>query len=95
MSKTKNTQKLTKAFLRKIISEERSKLHETLEMGLKHPKDVAKKTKEIDADKFADSLENCCNWYQMCKLQESKLEKQLEIVKETKRRLKRKILKNI
>ena len=55
----------------------------------------AKKTREVDADKYADTLENCCNWYQMCKLQEAKLTKQLQIVKEAKKRLKRKILKNI
>ena len=32
---------------------------------------------------------------QMCKLKEAKLNKELQIVKEAKRRLKRKILKNI
>ena len=87
--------KLTTKKLRQIIAEERSKINETLELGLSHPSDVLKKTSEVDADSYADSLANCCNWYQMCKLQESKLIKQLQIVKETKKRLKRKILKNI
>ena len=91
----KNTKKLTSQTLRKIIAEERQKLNETLELGLSHPSDVAKKSREVDADKYADTLENCCNWYEMCKLQEAKLTKQLRIVKEAKKRLKRKILKNI
>ncbi len=91
----KNTKKLTSQTLRKIIAEERQKLNETLELGLSHPSDVAKKAREVDADKYADTLENCCNWYEMCKLQEAKLTKQLRIVKEAKKRLKRKILKNI
>ncbi len=87
--------KLTNEMLRRIIAEERQKLNETLEMGLKHPSEAPKKTREVDADKFADTLENCCNWYQMCKLEEAKLSKQLKIVQEAKKRLKRKILKSI
>jgi len=93
--KNKKIVEITPSLLRKMISEEKSRLNETLEMGFSHPSDVAKKTREVDADKYADTLENCCNWYQMCKLQEAKLTKQLQIVKEAKKRLKRKILKNI
>ena len=87
--------KLTNEMLRRIIAEERQKLNETLEMGLSHPSEAPKKTREVDADQFADTLENCCNWYQMCKLEEAKLSKQLKIVQEAKKRLKRKILKSI
>ena len=92
---SRRNRKLTNAKLRRIIAEERARLNETLEMGLKHPSEAAKKTREVDADRYADTLENCCNWYQMCKLKEAKLQKELQIVKEAKRRLKRKILKNI
>ena len=92
---SRRNKKLTKTILRQIIAEERSKLNETLELGLSHPSDVAKKSREIDADRYADTLENCCNWYEMCKLKEAKLTKELQIVKEAKRRLKKKILKNI
>jgi hypothetical protein len=92
---SRQNKKLTSAKLRKIIAEERARLNETLEMGLSHPSDVSKKTREVDADSYAETLENCCNWYQMCKLQEAKLEKELKIIKEAKKRLKKRILKSI
>ena len=92
---SRRNRKLTTATLRRIIAEERARLNETLEMGLKHPSEAPKRTREVGADKYADSLEQCCNWYQMCKLKEAKLAQQLRLVKEAKRRLKRKILKNI
>ena len=92
---SRRNKKLTTRVLRRIIAEERARLNETLEMGLKHPSEAPKKTREVDADKYADTLEDCCNWYQMCKLKEVKLAQQLKLVKEAKRRLKRKILKNM
>lgn len=92
---SRRNRKLTPNVLRRIIAEERSRLNETLEMGLKHPSEAPKRTREVGADKYADSLEQCCNWYQMCKLKESKLERELQLVKEAKKRLKRRILKNM
>ncbi len=92
---SRRNRKLTSKTLRRIIAEERARLNETLEMGLKHPSEAAKKTREVGADKYADSLAQCCDWYQMCKLKEAKLQKELQLVKEAKRRLKRRILKNI
>lgn len=92
MSRSK---KLTPNVLRRLIAEERARLNETLEMGLKHPSEAPKKTREVDADKYADSLEQCCNWYQMCKLKEAKLERELRLVKEAKKRLKTRILKSV
>lgn len=90
-----SSKKLTPIVLRKIIAEERARLNETLEMGLSHPSEAPKRTREVGADKYASSLEQCCNWYQMCKLKESKLERELQLVKEAKKRLKRRILKNM
>ena len=92
---SRRNRKLTPSVLRRIIAEERARLNETLEMGLKHPSEAPKRTREVGADKYADSLEQCCNWYQMCKLKESKLERELRLVKEAKKRLKRRILKNM
>jgi hypothetical protein len=90
-----SNRKLTPNVLRKIIAEERARLNETLEMGLKHPSEAPKRTREVDADKYASSLEQCCNWYQMCKLKEAKLERELQLVKEAKKRLKTRILKSV
>ena len=92
---SRRNRKLTPNVLRRIIAEERARLNETLEMGLKHPSEAPKRTREVGADKYADSLEQCCNWYQMCKLKEAKLERELRLVKEAKKRLKTRILKSV
>ena len=92
---SRRNRKLTTSTLRRIIAEERARLNETLEMGLKHPSEASKRTREVGADKYADTLEDCCNWYQMCKLKEAKLERELQLVKEAKKRLKSRILKTV
>ena len=87
--------KLTNNVLRKMINEEKRKLRETLELGLKHPEEAAKRTKEVAADKYAGTLEDCVNHYKLMKLKEAKLKKDLKRIQETKRRLKRRLLKNL
>ena len=68
---------------------------ETLELGLNHPEEVAKRTREVDANKYANTLEDCVNHYKLCKLKEAKLKKDLKKIQETKRMLKRKLLNNL
>tara|TARA_Y100000592_G_C5283278_1_gene227308 strand:+ start:157 stop:438 length:282 start_codon:yes stop_codon:yes gene_type:complete len=87
--------KLTVETIRRIIKEEKARLNETLEMGLSHPSEVSKRTKEVGADKLADTLEACINHYKACNLKEAKLRRQLKKIQETKRRLKRKMKKNL
>lgn len=87
--------KLTNSLLRKMINEEKRKLHETLELGLKHPEEAAKRTKEVPADKYAGTLEDCVNHYKLCKLKEAKLKRELKKIQEAKRRLKRRLLNNL
>ena len=87
--------KLTPGIIKRLISEERKKLNETLELGLKDSSDVHKKVKEIDASKYANTLEKCINHYKACKIQEAKLRRQLKKIQETKRKLKSKLLKNL
>jgi len=92
MSKQK---KLTPAVIRKLVREERARLNETLELGLKHPSEVSKRTREVDATKYADTLSQCMDYYQMCKLKESKLIEELKTLQEVKRELKKRLLHNI
>ena len=87
--------KLTPAVIRRLVREERAKLNETLELNLKHPSEAAKKTREVDATKYADTLSKCMNYYQMCKLKEARLVEELKKVQEAKRELKKRLLKNI
>ena len=87
--------RLTPAVIRRLIKEEKARLNETLELNLKHPSDAAKKTREVDATKYADTLSQCMDYYQMCKLKESKLIEELKTLQEVKRELKKRLLHNI
>jgi hypothetical protein len=87
--------KLTTETIRRIIKEEKARLNETLEMGLSHPSEAAKRTKEVAADKLANTLEACINHYKACNLKEAKLRRQLKKIQETKRRLKKVMKKNL
>ena len=87
--------KLTPRVLRRIIAEESAKLNETLEMGLKHPSEAPKRTKEVDASKYADSLEACMDYYKMCCIKEEKVLKHLKVIQEAKRRLKKKMISKL
>lgn len=87
--------KLTPAIIKKLVKEERKKLNETLELGLKNSADVYKKVPEIAAGKYANTLEKCINHYKACKIKEAKLRRQLKKIQETKRKLKAKLIKNL
>lgn len=87
--------KITRATLRRLVREERARLNETLELGLDRPEAVAKRVREVDADKYASTLEQCMDYYKMCKLKEAKLIRDLKKIQETKRALKKRLLNNL
>lgn len=80
--------RLTESAIKRLINEERAKLQETLEMGLKHPSDAHKRTKEVDAKDMSKTLEKCIDYYKTCCIKESELKKELKKIREMKRRLK-------
>ncbi len=86
---------VTPRLIKRLVLEERQKLNETLELKLKRPEDVHKKVREVDATGYADTLSQCMDYYQMCKLKESKLISDLKKLQEVKRELKTRILKGI
>jgi len=86
---------VTPSTIRRLVREESARLNETLELKMKHPSDVAKKTREVDASDYSDTLSKCMNYYQMAKLKESKLIEELKQLQEVKRELKSRILKGI
>jgi|TARA_B100001094_G_C18072539_1_gene740843 hypothetical protein len=86
---------VTPNLIKQLVLEERQKLNETLELKMKRPEDVHKKVREVDATGYADTLSKCMDYYQMCKLKESKLIKDLKSLQEVKRELKARILKGI
>ena len=87
--------KITPATIRRLVKEERQRLNETLELKMKHPSEVHKKVREVDATSYADTLSQCMNYYQACKIKESKLIEELKTLQEVKRELKYRILKGI
>lgn len=97
MSRTKGNKliEVTPRNIRRLVAEERARLDETLELKLKHPSEAAKRTREVDATGYADTLSQCMDYYQMCKLKESKMIEELKRLQEVKRELKRRILKGI
>jgi len=86
---------VTPQTIRRLVREERARLNETLELKLKHPSDVHKKVREVDATSYADTLSKCMNYYQACKIKESKMIEELKRLQEVKRELKSRILKGI
>jgi len=86
---------ITPATIRRLVKEERARLNETLEFKMKHPSDVSKKVREVDATDYAETLSKGMNYYQACKIKESKLIEELKKIQEIKRELKLHILKGI
>jgi len=86
---------ITPATIKRLVKEERKRLNETLELKMKHPSDVHKKVREVDATDYANSLANCMNYYQACKIKEAKMIEELKTLQEVKRELKRRIIKGI
>jgi len=87
--------RLTDAVLQKLIAEEKRRLVETLELNLKHPSDAHKKTREVKADQYPDTLEAKIDHYKAMKLHESELLKQYLKLREARTRLKARLLKEI
>jgi hypothetical protein len=83
--------KLTPALLKQIILEEASKLDADKKKHEKELVAVAAKTKEVDADGFADTLEKEIDHAAALKLKEavlrSKLRKVMEATKASKKRI--------
>lgn len=96
MSRNKDRMiKVTPSTIKRLVMEERQRLNETLELKLRHPSEAAKKTKEVDASGYADTLSQCMNYYQACKIKEAKMIEELKTLQEVKRELKLRILKGI
>ena len=87
--------RITRSDLKRMVLAESARIQETLELGLDRPEDVAKRTREVDANKYASTLEHCMDQYKLCKLKEAKLIRDLKKIQETKARLKKRLLNNL
>lgn len=74
--------KLTAKGLKQLVQEEVGKFGK-----VKDVKDVAKKTKEVEADGYADTLEKQVDQMKALKIEESKLKARLATISERKAKL--------
>ena len=86
------TMKLTTTVLKKIIAEEVSKFRESKLFGnMQSTEDAAKDADEVDADEYADSLENHIDHYKALGLEETRLIKRLAQIHEAKKAAAKKV----
>jgi len=89
---SRRVKKMTPAVLKRMIVQETKKLrNEVLEMGKDDSKKVANATDEVDADEYADSIEQDIDWMKVLKIHENKLIIKLNEVRKAKRRIGRRI----
>jgi len=74
--------KLTSSMLKKIVLQEVAKFK-----AARSTEDAAKDADEVDADEFADTLENPHNFYKALGLEEARLVKRLSKIREAKKAL--------
>ena len=81
--------KLTPTLLRKLVLQEKRRIRETLETGVE---DVDKvKADEVDADEYANSLEQDIDWMKALKIHERRLKLKLKKIQENRKKLRRRI----
>lgn len=81
-----SVKKLTSGLLRNIIEEEIAKFGKVVST-----EERAKKTEEVDADEFADSLEKHIDYVKALKIEESRITKRLKRIREAKAKAIKKI----
>lgn len=85
--------KLTPSLLKRIIREEKDKLAADKKAHEKDLLDVAKKTKEVDADALAGTLEKEIDHLAVLKIKEARVKRHLRKIQEAKKRSARRIKK--
>ena len=100
---SRRVKKLTPSALKRMIMDEAKKLHlEVLETGEEDSEKVAKNAPEVDADEYADSIEQDIDWMKSLKIHEMRLAKKivtqrskLRKIKEAKTKIKSRLSKKI
>jgi len=96
MRRSKRVRKLTPTMLRRLVLAERRRIRETSDPIVAGIEDVEKvSADEVDADGFADTLENDIDHLKVLKIQERRLIKTLKKVNSAKKRAKRRLLRKI
>ena len=87
---------MTPNMLKRMIVQEARRLRmEVLETGKEDPEKAAAATDEVDADEYADSIEQDIDWMKALKIHERRLARKLLEVRAAKRRLSRRFTRKI
>ena len=93
---SRRIKKMSSRLLKKMIVEEAARLrNEVLETGKEDVEKVAASTDEVDADGFADSIEQDIDWMQALKIHERRLTKKLREVRKAKNRIGRRLARKV
>ena len=100
---SRRVKRLTPTVLKRMIMDEARKLRlEVLETGEEDVEKVAKKAPEVDADGYADSIEQDVDWMKALKIHETRLAKKIKSqrnrlreVRQAKARLRRRLTKQL
>jgi len=92
----RRVRKMTPHMIKRMIVQEARRLRkEVLETGKEDVEKAAKDTDEVDADEYADSIEQDIDWMKALKIHESRLARKLREVRTTKKRLARRLTKKL
>lgn len=86
--RNRRTRKLSPRSLRRLVLEEKKRLDEK-------KAELTSKAREVDADEYADTLAKDIDFVKALKIKEGKLQAALAQVRERKKKIQQRILKNI
>ncbi len=93
---SRRVKKMTPNLLKRMIVQEARKLRmEVLETGKEDSEKVAAATDEVDADEFADSIEQDIDWMKALKIHERRLVRKLQEVRNAKKKVSRRLTRRI
>lgn len=93
---SRRVKKMTPNLLKRMIVQEARRLRmEVLETGKEDSEKVAAATDEVDADEFADSIEQDIDWMKALKIHERRLVRKLQEVRNAKKKVSRRLTRRI
>ena len=93
---TRRVKKMTPNALKRMIVQEARKLRkEVLETGKEDVEKAAKETDEVDADSYADSIEQDIDWMKALKIHEKRLVRKLREVRKVRSKISRRLTRKV
>jgi len=92
----RRVRKMNPQMIKRMIVQEAKRLRmEVLETGKDDVEKAAKDTDEVDADEYADSIEQDIDWMKALKIHESRLVRKLREVRRSKKKIARRLTRKV